>query len=138
MVQSTGRRRGNGEGSLTYDETRGRWRGAVSWVDRDGTLRRRAFANKSKTVVRRKMTALQAELAAGRRPASPRSLADYLTTWLDAERARVRPSTWQYRESHSRNYIVPVLGHIKLADLQPSDVERLTAGLMERGAHRWR
>lgn len=133
MAESTARRRGNGEGSLTFDETRSRWRGAVAWTDPDGTPRRRAFAGKRQADVRRRMAALRAELDAGRSPASPRTVADYLTGWLDAERARVRPATWRYRDGHIRLYIIPALGPAKLADLAPRDVERMTAAMLERG-----
>ena len=68
-----------------------RWRGAVAWTDPDGKPRRRAFSGKRQADVRRRMDELRAELDAGREPASPRTLADYLTGWLEAERARVRP-----------------------------------------------
>lgn len=126
-------RRANGEGSLRHDKARDRWRGAVAWLEPDGTLRRKAFSHRSKAVVRGKMADLQRELHAGREPAGSATVRDFLATWLDAEKARVRPSTWQYRESHVRTYIVPALGLVKLAALQPRDVERLTASLVERG-----
>ena len=134
MEESIARpRRGNGEGSLIFDEKRGRWRGAVSWTQSDGTLKRRAFSSENKAVVKKKMAAVQRELEAGRRPASPQTLAEYLTAWLDTERARVKASTWRYREGHVRLYIIPALGRVRLADLQPRDIERLTSDLVERG-----
>jgi len=133
MAESTARRRANGEGYLKHDPKRDRWRGAVAWTDPDGTPRRKAFSGKTRTDVRRRMDELRAELAEGRAPASGLSVADYLAGWLEAERARVRPSTWRYREGHVRVYIVPAVGSMKLGALAPRDVERMTAGMVERG-----
>ena len=132
-VQEKRPRRANGEGSLTHDETRGRWRGAVTWTDPDGTRRRRAFSGRTHADVRDRMRDLRKELDAGRTPASTRTVADYLTGWLEPERTRVRPATWAYRQGHVKLYIVPELGNITLASLTPRDVERMTAGMVERG-----
>jgi integrase len=133
MVESTARRRGNGEGSLKHDMARDRWRGAVAWTDPDGTPRRRWYSGKTRADVKRRMDKLRAELAEGRGPESTRTVAEYLTGWLDAERARVRPATWRYREGHVRLYIVPAIGAVKLGALAPRDVEHMTAAMVERG-----
>lgn len=133
MADSTVRRRGNGEGYLKHDPKRDRWRGAVAWTDSDGTPRRRAFSGKTRAEVRHRMSDLRAELDAGREPAGTLTVADYLAGWLEAERARVRPSTWRYRELHVRRYIVPAIGTVKLGALSPRDVERMTAGMLDRG-----
>jgi integrase len=79
------------------------------------------------------MDRLRAELAEGRGPESTRTVTEYLTGWLEAERARVRPSTWRYRDGHIRLYIVPAVGAVKLGALAPRDVERMTATMVERG-----
>ncbi len=126
-------RRANGDGSLTHDEARGRWRGAVTWTDPDGTPHRRAFAGRTREAVRVRMADLRRELDAGHQPASTRTVSDYLTGWLDRERARVRRSTWLYRQGHIKLYIGPVLGTVKLAALAPRDVERMTSGMVDRG-----
>ena len=135
MGESTSRpRRGNGEGSLTYDETRGRWRGAVSWVQPDGTLKRQAFASKTKAVVRKKMTAAQARVGGWAPPCQP----------ADAGRvphgvARRRAGAGQGRQrggtgrATSGSTSSRRSAATRLADLQPRDVERLTADMVERG-----
>ena len=133
MVESTARRRANGEGYLKHDATRDRWRGAVAWTDSHGHCGGRAFSGRRQADVKRRMDALRAELAAGSGPASTRTVADYLTGWLEAERARVRPSTWLFREGHVRLYIVPAVGAVRLGALAPRDVERVTAAMVERG-----
>ena len=67
------------------------------------------------------------------KPASPRTVADYLTAWLEAERSRVRPSTWRYRDGHVRLYLIPAIGSRKLGELAPREVETMTSAMLERG-----
>ena len=126
-------RRANGEGYLKFDPARSRWRGAVAWLEPDGTLERRGFSGPTRAAVKDRMDALRRELAAGRRPVAPQSVAEYLKGWLEAERARVRPATWRYRDGHVRLYLIPALGGTKLTDLQPRDVEAMTTAMVERG-----
>ena len=118
MVKSaTKPRRRNGEGSITEDKARGRWRGFVVWTDPDGTPRRKSVSGPTAEAVRVKVTALRAELDIGRRPSVPQSIAEYLTGWLEGERARIRRATWLYHSGHVNRYIIPAFGTTKLADL---------------------
>jgi len=61
------------------------------------------------------------------------TVAEFLAAWLDAERARVRASSWRQREGHVRTYIIPAIGAIVLARLVPMDVERMTSGMVADG-----
>jgi integrase len=137
MVKSTDRRsrcdrkRGNGEGSLY--EYRGRWRAAVTWTDEGGRLRRRTISAPTFDEARQRLTRLRADLDAGKAPATTGTVAEYLSRWLEAERQRVRPSTWRQREQYVRSYVVPALGSMPLAKVAPTDVERMTAGMVGRG-----
>jgi len=134
MVKSaTKPRRRNGEGSITEDKVRGRWRGFVAWTEPDGTPRRKSFSGPSADDVRQKVTALRAALDVGRRPATPRTVGEYLSGWLDAERARIRPATWLYRAGHVNRYIVPAMGTSKIADVTPRDIERMTTAMVDKG-----
>jgi integrase len=131
--RSSPRRRMRGEGSV-YQSADGRWHGAmVTTEPATGARRRYAVSGSSQAVVRDKMAVLRTSLATTGRPTSRTSLADYLTTWIAAEQWRVRNSTWRGRELHVRSYIIPAIGKIPLADLRPSDVERLTDGIIASG-----
>ena len=66
------------------------------------------------------MNALRRELDGGGQPSSTRTVTEYMTGWLDRERARVRRSTWLYRQGHVKLYILPTLGATKLAALTPA------------------
>ncbi len=126
------RRRANGEGSL-YRDSAGRWRGAVTWTDNAGQLKRRTVSAATQAEARGRLNVLRAELARGQEPSANVTLAEYLSRWLVAERARVAPKTWIGREQHIRGHIVPALGRVTLAKLTPADVERMTAGLIAAG-----
>lgn len=127
------RRRPRGEGSL-YRSADGRWHGAIVSRDPDtGARNRRVVSGKTQAVVRERMAELRQRLVASGRPTDATSVADYLERWLDGERRRVRTATWRGRELHVRRYIVPAIGALALAELRPTDVERLTAGMVSRG-----
>jgi integrase len=63
------------------------------------------------------------------------SVGEYLERWLaDSVRGTVRPSTFEGHKHMVRPYIVPVLGHLRLKDLNPAHVrglyrEKLDSGL---------
>lgn len=137
MTKSTGRRsrrRSAGEGSV-YEATDGRWRGAVTWTEPDGTRSRRIVSAPTSTEARDKLDALRRELRLGTlAPAGPRqTLSDFLATWIERDRNRVRPSTWRQREMHVRCYLIPALGRHALVRLSAADVERATAAFMANG-----
>jgi len=125
------RRRANGEGSIyAY---RGRYRGALTWTDRDGTRKRHTVYGKTQADVRRELDALRVELDRGLPPAAPSTVADFLLGWLESARQRIRPSSWYRAEQAVRVHLTPALGRLPLAKLTPADVERMTAELIESG-----
>jgi integrase len=54
-------------------------------------------------------------------------------TWLTAHERRVRPKTYATDASIVRRWIVPTIGHRRLADLTPADVRRVTDAVREAG-----
>jgi integrase len=135
MTESTGkgsRRRANGEGSI-YQTASGRWRGALTWADADGSRQRRMVSGKSQAAVRRSMTALRGELDRGITPAAAGTVGEFLTGWLGASRQRIKASTWRQYESSVRTYLLPPLGRLTLAKMTPADVEGVTAALIDSG-----
>src|SRR4051812_29413174 len=111
-MAGSNRRRANGEGSIYKD--RGRWRGALTWVDDSGAKHRRMVHGSTQAEVRAALDAQRVDLDRGLTPAAPTTLGAYLDGWLEAEKQHVRPSTWRERERHVRSYIKPQLGRIRL------------------------
>lgn len=132
MVKAAGaRRRANGEGSI-YRTKNGRWRGAASWIDASGQRHRKYVTAKTQADVRRRLAQVQAELERGE-TSKRMTVGDFLALWVEAERQRVRPSTWRQREQYVRTYLRPHLGHLVISKLAPADVERMTSALVESG-----
>jgi integrase len=128
------RRRSAGEGSV-YEAADGRWRGAISWTEPDGSRRRRLVTGRTSAEARNKLDELRAKLRVGKlRPSGSRTVAEYLAGWLERDRDRVRPSTWRSREMHVRCYLVPALGHVALARLSSSDVENALRTFQRSGS----
>ena len=120
-------RRGHGEGSI-YQESDGRWAGAVSLGD--GTRKR--FRARTRADVQRKLNEELKRQADGLQIIRDEriKLAEYMAKWLETTLApRVRPSTFTRIESKWRVHIEPALGSIQLSKLTP---ERLQTFLNER------
>ena len=58
---------------------------------------------------------------------------EYLTTWLDATSASLRPKTVYTYRSLLRNWVLPHIGHIRLAAITPADLASLYAKLLTSG-----
>lgn len=73
------------------------------------------------------------DLGALNRPSTV-TLAEYLDRWLDeVARHRVRPSTLHGYREQLRRWVYPVLGHRRLCDLAPIELQDLYRRLLERG-----
>jgi integrase len=126
-------RRLRGDGALFQDAT-GRWRASIVTTDPDtGRKSRRSVSGRTMALAREALDKLRKDIAATGRPSAQTTLADFLAVWLRAEERRVRPATWRGRASQIKLYIVPALGSLTLAQLRPSDVERMTSGMVKAG-----
>lgn len=61
------------------------------------------------------------------------TLSEYMIEWLRSNRTSLRPKTWSQYEQVSRVHIVPLLGHIKLKDLRPDNIQSLYNAKIEEG-----
>ncbi len=116
-------RRGNSEGSI-YQRSDGRWVSVIDLGYRDGKRHRKSIYGKTRKEVQKKLTrALNAKEQG--LPVTPERLTveDWLTTWLKHQEPPARkPKTYTAYENHLRLHLVPALGQIRLAKLQPDDV----------------
>lgn len=133
--RSKARRRSAGEGSVYFVPARNRWVGALSWTEPDGSRRRRVVSGRTSAEARDALDALRRELRSGTLTDGSRRLtvAEWLTSWLERDRSRVRPSTHRGRDMHVRVYLIPALGRIPLHRLTAADVERALQSFMAAG-----
>ena len=123
------RRRGNQEGSI-YQRKDGRW--AASIVMDGKRITRYA---KTRAKANDRLQEVQRQQHQGLTPLPQRMiLGDYLHDWLrDVVTLRNRPKTLDGYQSLVKRHIVPAIGAIKLAKLQPRDVQMMEAGMLARG-----
>lgn len=61
------------------------------------------------------------------------TVAAYLAGWLETKRPKLRPATMARYRGIVEGQIIPELGRVKLAKLQPADVDRMLARLQAQG-----
>ena len=81
--------------------------------------------------------ALRAAIAAHDKGRSVRSssktVEEFLTEWLQAVRASLRPTTWVNYRDYSNAYVVPIIGKTRLQDLTPQRLGLLYEYLLTKG-----
>lgn len=81
-----------------------------------------------------KLRKLQQQLGAGLPQVDERvTVAAFLTRWLEAVEPRLRPSTFSRYRGLVTGQIVPKLGHVRVAQLQPQDVGRMLVQVQQDG-----
>jgi len=119
--------RGHGEGTI-FRNRRGLWVVKVSLPDG----RRLERSSKDRATAERHRRELLRLVGLGVEPKPRLTLAAFLDGWLNDQRERVRPQTWERYASVVRVHLTPELGHIRLQLLRPSSVDRVLASRLPR------
>lgn len=139
------RRRGHGEGGVTFHKASGRWMAHVSngrkYDPKTGTWkrdRRYVYADTQEAAIKER-DKLKAQLALGHDlDGAAMLVADYLDQWLaDAVQGRVAPRTLQSYTEVIEHHLKPGIGHHQLGKLTQQHVLRMlnqkaSAGLSTR------
>ncbi|MCI0464799.1 MAG: site-specific integrase [Gemmataceae bacterium] len=129
------KRRGRGEGSL-YQREDGLWVGSivVGYNPETGNARRKVVYGNTKEEARKKLLDLQQKSLAGQLGASTMTLKSCLEFWLDVVvRVKVDPGTYALHRQRVKDYILPYLGHVRLAGLTPFMVAQWYQDLEKEG-----
>ena len=128
------RRKGNGEGTITYRKD-GRWEGRYTVHTGTGP-KRKVLYGKTRAEVAEKLTKAMVDRDGGLVfDTNNQTVAEYLARWLnDSVKGSVKPITFESYELLVRVHIVPALGRVKLKNLSPPHLQafyrnRLDAGL---------
>jgi hypothetical protein len=65
------------------------------------------------------------------------TFAEYAKTWLAAQKTEIRPRTYEVYEIAIRLHLDPVVGHMKLSDIDEDDVLRVIAKMKADGKKPW-
>jgi integrase len=127
-------RRGAGEGSVFYDQTKGLWVGIVD-LSAGGARQRKTVRSKDKNRMLAKMRAVQARADAGLG-----ALDDTVTTgrwlgwWLDNYLpGTVSESSLARYRWRVENWVIPYVGRVRLSRLGPEHVVTMMGALEKRG-----
>lgn len=91
---------------------------------------------KTRTEVQKKLNELRQRLEQGKlsEPATGRvTVGAFLSRWLDATRATLRPTTRKRYEELLRLHVLPALGRTRLDALRPDALQRLYAAKLDAG-----
>jgi len=129
-------RRPQGTGALSQRRD-GLWvaRVDVGWTAQ-GTRRRVTVSSKSKAEAQRKLRELQRGIAKGKVPAARSArvtVKSWAETWLPRHATQVRPTTYSTDAGTIRKWIIPTIGHRRLADLTPADLRALRQAITSAG-----
>jgi integrase len=129
-------KRPNGEGSITYDRKRKRWRARVTVPTADGPKRKTLGWRKTRDEAHAML--VEALSRDGRRrlamDADRTTLEDYLTDWLE-NTARLNVSDGIYRQyvSQMKRHVIPYIGTVKLGELRSAHIRIVKQELLDRG-----
>ena len=103
-----------------YKRKDGRW--VAQFVDQYGK-NKYLYASKPKDVKAKLDKALEDQKEGLKKGADTITLSDYLEDWLRATKGTVAESSHDLRKLYARKHIAPVLGHIKLSNLDAMTVQ---------------
>jgi hypothetical protein len=121
-------RRSNGEGGLSWNETRQRWIGRASLgYDADGKRRIGTVSARTKTEAKNKLRALLRDHEDGLPTQRAYTVGDAVEAWLVQGLVGRDPNTVANRTSLARTHVIPGLGKRRLGELTAEEVDRWLA-----------
>jgi integrase len=127
-------RRPHGTGSVYFDGKR--WIGSYeAGYTATGARRRRRVTGRTKTIAQQKLVKALREAEAAEAPTtgSRPTVKRWADQWLENTSHDLRPTTWNANRSLVNNWIVPSIGHRRLADLTPGHIRSVRVAIMGAG-----
>jgi integrase len=123
------KRRGRGDDSIYWDESKGSYVGAVSMGHTPaGTRRRRKVYGRTKTEVREALRALRAEIETGVTSSARFTVADAVSKWLAVGLKGRDPHTVEKCTTLAAGHIVAAIGAVRLRELTADDLDEWLEG----------
>jgi integrase len=137
MTQATGKRRGHGDDSIYWDESRKRYMGAVDLgFSPAGTRIRKKVSGKTKVEVRDKLRELHKDTDAGVKPRKRYTVGNALDDWLEHGTAGLSERTMTLYRGTIAKALREELGAVRLSALTASHVQTALTALAARSSTR--
>ena len=122
------KKKANGEGTIRQ-RSNGTWEGRLT-IDGE----RKSFYAKSKTELRKKLTDIQSQVdTSSFIDESDLTLSQWVKTWEEDCLQGVTQSTRSKYERDMRNYILPVIGKVRIRDLRPDIIRKVYRSMEKKG-----
>src|SRR6266550_4191361 len=133
MTQATSKRRGRGEDSIYWDESKNRYIGAVSLgFSPSGARIRKKVTGRTKTEVRDKLRELHRQVEGGLRPRRRYTVEDALEDWLAVGLDGLSARTVTLYRGTIAKALRTELGSVRLTDLTAADVQKALTSIASR------
>lgn len=122
------KRRGKGEGSITYRKNRGVYQGLVllGYNPKTGLPKRKYFYGKTKKEVKEKIHKALGEIHSGTYIEPSRtSVKEQFLTWLENKKPHVTYNTYRNYKLMIEKHIIPFIGNKTLSKLTTQDIQEL-------------
>ena len=137
MTHATSKRRGRGEDSIYWDDTKGCYVGAVSLgYSPSGTRIRKRVMARTKTEVREKLKELHQQAENGVRPRRHYTVKDALDDWLENGLDGLAPATVTVYRNTIAKALREELGTVELTKLTAAAVQKALAAIAARRSTR--
>jgi hypothetical protein len=133
MTQATSKRRGHGEDSIYWDESKNRYIGAVSLgFSPSGARIRKKVTGRTKTEVRDKLRELHRQVEGGLRPRRRYTAEDALEDWLAVGPDGLSARTVTLYRGTIAKALREELGSVRLTDLTAADAQKALTSIASR------
>lgn len=115
---------------------KGRWVGSYEdGYTKTGARRRRKVIGRTKTLAQQKLIKALREKDSAQAPTSGSrpTVKRWADNWLETTSHDLRPGTWNANRSLINNWIVPTIGHRRLADLTPGHIREVRTAILRAG-----
>jgi integrase len=129
-------RREYGSGSVYRRASDGRWVGTIeAGYTATGARRRVTVVGKTEADAKRKLRDKRAELDRGRRAKVDRrkTVKAWADEWLELTQRNLSPKSWGTNAGQIRRWVIPTIGHVRLAEISHADLRAIAAAQRKAG-----